>query len=124
MLADEREPGELLVYRNTTTWEFTPYEYGSYEPTVQGFIPIDILGTPLTNGQVGVGEMCVAGFENFGWTVGTSSTLFNGLYQMLITNQGDSVIKDALQAIAGAVANDQNDVSGEDILCVLRDDLN
>lgn len=112
VIADEREPGELLIYRNTTIFEFNPFEFGSYDPDVSAFVPIDILGTNLANGvSAEQNNQCTYGFDNFGWVVGTSSTLFNALFNMLITSDGDSIIKDALQAILGAVSEEQNDVS-------------
>ncbi|PWN33452.1 putative lysophospholipase, partial [Meira miltonrushii] len=112
VIADEREPGELLIYRNTTIFEFNPFEFGSYDPDVSAFVPIDILGTDLANGvSAEKNNQCTYGFDNFGWVVGTSSTLFNALFNMLITSNGDSLIKDALQAILGAISQDKNDVS-------------
>ena len=112
VVADEREAGELLIYRNTTVFEFNPFEFGSWDPTVAAFVPIDILGTRLDNGAVNqTGDQCTLGFENFGWVVGTSSTLFNSLYSILITSNGDSIIQDALESILGAVSEKANDVS-------------
>lgn len=112
VIADEREAGELLIYRNTTSFEFTPYEFGSWDPRVSAFIPIDILGTNLTNGtSTQLNNNCTFGFENFGWVVGTSSTLFNGLYNMVITSSGSNIIKGALAGILGSVSNQNNDVS-------------
>jgi len=112
IVADEREPGELLIYQNTTLFEINPYEFGSWDPRVGAFIPIDILGTNLTNGvSTQTNNNCTFGFENFGWCVGTSSTLFNGLFNELITSDGSSIIKDALGSILGDVSSDQNDVS-------------
>lgn len=112
IVADEREAGELLIDRNTTLFEFNPYEFGSWDPRVAAFVPIDILGTNLTNGtSTQAGGNCTFGFDNFGWSVGTSSTLFNGLYNELITSGGDSIIQSALEAILKAVSSDQNDVS-------------
>lgn len=112
VIADEREPGELLIYRNTTIFEFNPFEFGSYDPDVSAFVPIDILGTNLANGvSAEQNDQCTYGFDNFGWVVGTSSTLFNALFNMLITSDGDSIIKQALQDILGAISQEQNDVS-------------
>jgi lysophospholipase len=112
VVADEREPGQLLIDGNTTIYEFSPYEFGSYGSDVAAFVPIDILGTNLLNGvSAQDNSQCTYGFDNFGWVVGTSSTLFNELFNMLITSDGDSVIKDALESILGDVSSDQNDVS-------------
>ncbi|UZJ55172.1 hypothetical protein CBS101457_004492 [Exobasidium rhododendri] len=112
VIADEREPGQLLINRNTTVFEFNPYEFGSWDPVVSGFIPIDILGTPMNNGVTNeTDSRCTYGFENFGFVVGTSSTLFNEAFSDLITTDGDSIIKAAVQSILGDISKDSNDVS-------------
>lgn len=107
VIADEREPGELLIYANTTIFEFTPYEFGNWHQT-SGFFPISLLGSNVTNGNI---QSCVEGYDNAGWVMGTSSTLFNGLFIQLITSDGSSLIKDAITSIAGAVSSQDNDVS-------------
>ncbi|CEH18904.1 lysophospholipase plb1 [Ceraceosorus bombacis] len=116
VIADEREPGQLVLLSNETqVFEFNPYEAGSWDSHIDAFIPIDILGTAMQNGEsTAFLGRCTVGFDNFGWVVGTSSTLFNSLYSMLITsnNSSDSsIIRDAIEAIAGAVSDQRNDVS-------------
>lgn len=112
IIADEREPGELTIPRNTTIWEFNPYEFGSWNPNVSAFIPIEILGSSLDNGRSVLPDgQCVGGYQTVAWVTGTSATLFSSLYLTLITNSSDSLIVDALKEIAQAVSNEQNDVS-------------
>ncbi|SNX82430.1 probable lysophospholipase (lpl) [Melanopsichium pennsylvanicum] len=112
IIADEREPGELIIPRNTTIWEFNPYEFGSWNPNVSAFIPIEILGSSLNNGTSVLPDgACVGGYETVAWVTGTSATLFSGLYLDLISTSSDSVIVKALREIAQAVSDDQNDVS-------------
>lgn len=111
VIADEREPGELLIDRNTTLFEFTPYEFGSYTPDVRAFVPVDTLGTRFSNGNANDSNACLYGFDNFGFVVGTSSTLFNSVYIMLITDGSDGVIKDALQSVLQDISDAAN-VSG------------
>ncbi|GAK62946.1 lysophospholipase Plb2 [Moesziomyces antarcticus] len=112
IIADEREPGELIIPRNTTIWEFSPYEFGSWNPNVSAFIPIEILGSSLNNGSsVLPGGECVGGYQTVAWVTGTSATLFSGLYLSLVSSSSDSVIVNALKEIAQAVSNEQNDVS-------------
>lgn len=109
VIADEREPGQLLIHRNTTLFEFSPFEFGSFDPDVQAFIPMDILGSNLTNGRASSsGGNCTYGFDNFGFIMGTSSTLFNSVYNTLITTDGDSLIKDALQNVLREVSKQAN----------------
>lgn len=112
IIADEREPNELIIPRNTTIWEFSPYEFGSWNPNVSAFIPIEILGSSLENGtSVLPNGECVGGFETVAWVTGTSATLFSGLYLDLIGSSSDSIIVNALKEIAQAVSQEQNDVS-------------
>ncbi|PWZ01103.1 putative lysophospholipase [Testicularia cyperi] len=112
IIADEREPNELIISQNTSIWEFSPYEFGSWNPTVSAFVPIEILGSSLENGtSVLPNAECVGGYETFPWVVGTSATLFSALYLQLIEADNNSVIVDALKNIAQAVSEMQNDVS-------------
>ncbi|KAN0061499.1 hypothetical protein ACQY0O_006346 [Thecaphora frezii] len=112
IIADEREPGELLISRNTSLWEFTPYEFGSWNPRVSAFIPIEILGSSLNNGSSTLpNNTCVSGFETLPWVVGTSATLFSGLYAELITSQTTNPLTTIIKEIAAAVSDEQNDIS-------------
>lgn len=109
VIADEREPGALLIHRNTTIFEFNPFEFGSFDPDVQAFVPMEILGSNLDNGKSNASDgQCTYGFDNFGFVVGTSSTLFNSVYSSLVTSDGDSAIKDALKDVLGDVSEQAN----------------
>ncbi|EPQ31484.1 uncharacterized protein PFL1_00819 [Pseudozyma flocculosa PF-1] len=112
ILADQREPGELVVSRNTTIWEFNPNEFGSWNPNVAAFVPIEIVGSSLDNGASVLPDgQCVAGYETLPWVVGTSATLFSGLYLQLLEGQTDSLIANVIKGIAEAVSKEQNDIS-------------
>ncbi|KAK0534441.1 hypothetical protein OC842_002630 [Tilletia horrida] len=112
VIADEREPGEILISLNSSIWEFTPVEFGNWLPSNAAFMPIDSLGTALNNGISQERDgLCYAGYDNFGYTVGTSSALFTALFQRLIQSNGSSIIKDALLVITGLVAALGNDVT-------------
>ncbi|KAK0552920.1 hypothetical protein OC846_001500 [Tilletia horrida] len=112
VIADEREPGALLISLNSSIWEFTPVEFGNWLPTEPAFIPIDTFGTNFSDGvSQETNGQCYAGWDNFGYTVGTSSALFTSLFTRLIQSNGSSIIKDALLLITGAVAAVGNDVA-------------
>jgi lysophospholipase len=69
MLAVEREPGELVIAVNSTIWEFSLGEFGSWSwgsdnKTMGAFTDIQYLGTGLDNAQPTAG--CVLGFSNLG----------------------------------------------------------
>ncbi|CAO1619197.1 unnamed protein product [Jaminaea pallidilutea] len=107
VVADARDEGEIIIASNDSIYEFTPYEFGTWNG-VQAFFPTRLLGSNVTNGDM---NRCVEGYDNFGWVVGTSATLFNGLFIQLVQSNGTSIIKDALTAIAGAVDDQNNDIS-------------
>jgi lysophospholipase len=78
-----------------TAIEFTPYEMGSWNPTLAAFVDIKYLGTYLRNGYVydptrrdarldesGIlnQNYCVTGIDNVGFILGTSSAVFNDVF--------------------------------------------
>jgi len=61
---------------NGSIWEFTPYEFGTWDPEVAAFTPTAFLGTSLSNGIPST-TSCTTNYDNLGFVLGTSSTLFN-----------------------------------------------
>ncbi|RDW74870.1 hypothetical protein BP6252_06012 [Coleophoma cylindrospora] len=57
-------------------WEFTPYEFGSWDSSIAAFTPTKYLGSTVNNG---VAESCFTNYDNLGFVLGTSSSLFNDL---------------------------------------------
>lgn len=71
-----RPPDSLVYDENSTVIEFNPFEMGSFDSTLNSFIDMKYLGTKVDNG-VPVNGTCIEGFDNAGYIVGTSSSLFN-----------------------------------------------
>jgi len=69
--------GECLPGPNATTYEFSPYEFGSWDSDVSAFTPTQYLGTSLNNGKTT--NSCTTNFDNIGLVAGTSSNLFSEL---------------------------------------------
>jgi lysophospholipase len=69
--------GECLPGPNATVYEFTPYEFGSWDSDVSAFMRTEYLGTSLSNGQPTKAGLCIANYDNLGYVLGTSSNLFN-----------------------------------------------
>lgn len=59
---------------NSTQFEFTPYEFGSWDPSVKSFTQTKYLGTRLENGKTN--GSCVERYDNLGFVTGTSSNIF------------------------------------------------
>jgi lysophospholipase len=57
--------------------QITPLEFGSYDPNLSAMVNITYAGTHLTNGQPPNSTACVTGFDEAGFVMGTSASLFN-----------------------------------------------
>jgi lysophospholipase len=112
LVADERAPGETIISLNATNIEFNPYEMGSFDPTLYGFAPIKYLGSNFTNGKLPNSQGCIAGFDNVGFVMGTSSSLFNTIIKQL-DSLGDvpDVVKSALQAVLNGLGENDDDIA-------------
>jgi lysophospholipase len=110
LVADERAPGQTLIARNTTVYEFNPFEMGSWDPTTFGFVPMQFLGSNFTGGNLPDNASCVIGFDNAGFIMGTSSSLFNAV----VTSIGDVNIPQALKDLLNRAFSGFN-INNEDI---------
>jgi len=118
VVADSRRPGELIVSSNSSIIEFNPYEMGTWDPTIYGFAPLEYIGGNFTNGTVPDDQMCVRGFDNVGFVIGTSSSIFN---QFLLDTLGASnassstgapqILINALLDVAKDISEDGNDIA-------------
>jgi lysophospholipase len=109
--SDGRAPHEILVSLNTTVFEFTPWELGSWDPTVFGFVPLNYLGTNFTDGVVPDGEQCYTGFDQAGYVIGTSSTLFNQVLLTLGSKGPSAVLGKAVTEAAKLVSKTDDDIA-------------
>ncbi|KAI0436385.1 lysophospholipase [Xylaria telfairii] len=112
LVADERHPGETVVSLNSTVFEINPWEIGSFDPTLFGFAPTKYVGSNFSNGVVPDDGHCVRGFDQYGFMMGTSSSLFN---QVLLQNISDSslpdFVTDAITSILQAIGEDEDDIA-------------
>jgi lysophospholipase len=69
--------GECIPGPNATTYELTPYEFGSWDQGVSAFTQSNFLGSNLSNGQPIESGRCIVNYDNLGYALGTSSSLFN-----------------------------------------------
>jgi lysophospholipase len=111
LVADGRSPYTEIVSLNSTVYEFNPFELGSWDPTTYGFAPLRYIGSNFTAGSIPDGQQCVRGFDQVGYVMGTSSSLFN---QFLIqANQSSlpSIVTDAFTLILDKVGFINNDIA-------------
>lgn len=67
--------GQCTPGPNATQYEFSPYEFGSWDKDVSAFTQTKYLGTTLKGGKPTSG--CTTNYDNLGYVLGTSSNLFN-----------------------------------------------
>jgi lysophospholipase len=111
LVALERAPGEKVLSLNATNIEFNPWEIGSFDPTLYGFVPTKYVGSNFSNGELPDGNGCVAGFDNAGFVMGTSSSLFN---QFLLNIDGlgvPDILKSAVQSVLTDLGKDNDDIA-------------
>ncbi|TPX22440.1 Lysophospholipase 1 [Coccidioides immitis] len=111
ILADGRNPGEKLILGNATVFEFNPWEFGTFDPTIFGFVPLEYLGSKFQAGVLPSSESCVRGFDNAGYIMGTSSSLFNEFALRLDEVDIPKFIKDELRKILKALGDENNDIA-------------
>jgi lysophospholipase len=112
LVADGRAPGEKIISLNATVYEFGPYEMGSWDPTTYGFAPTKYLGSPWDGGSLPLSAYCVAGFDNSGFVMGTSSTLFNQfILQLNSSGLEEGLLKGALETVLETLGEDNNDIA-------------
>ncbi|KAM0257927.1 hypothetical protein ACHAQJ_004085 [Trichoderma viride] len=118
LVADGRAPGEIIISNNSTVFDFNPWEMGSSDPTLNGYIPLKYAGSKFNNGSLPKNESCVVGFDNVGYIMGTSSTLFNQIVLYLKDDKSQYVPKDVpdfvvkiITGILTVLGNDNNDIA-------------
>ncbi|CAD6447821.1 256de11b-f485-4b5e-a351-179bd70b34f3 [Sclerotinia trifoliorum] len=107
--------GQCLPATNATTYEFSPYEFGSWDADVSAFTPTEYLGTTLENG-VPTGT-CTKNYDNLGYILGTSSSLFNEVCLSVPTPVNGS--SDASQDIA-AFLDGVHEVTTKDLYATYK----
>ncbi|KAH6603183.1 phospholipase [Trichoderma cornu-damae] len=118
LVADGRAPGQVIISNNSTVFDFNPWEMGSSDPTLNGYVPLKYVGSKFNKGVLPQNESCIVGFDNAGYIMGTSSTLFNQIVLYLQDGNStyvpkgvpDFVVK-ILAGVLTVLGNDNNDIA-------------
>lgn len=112
LVADERAPGDIIISLNATVFEFNPFEMGSNDPTLFGFAPLKYIGSNFSNGELPQDQGCVAGFDNLGFVMGTSSSLFNQIFLNLDAfSTVPELLRNAIAGLLTTIGDDSNDIA-------------
>ena len=110
ILAVEQSPGTEAISRTANVYEFNPLEMGTWDPTAFAFVPMKHLGSEFESGSLANEASCVVGFDNAGFLMGTSSSLFNAA----LTRGSDTLpesVQDALSSVLGFLGGDDEDIA-------------
>lgn len=110
-VADGRYPHELVLSSNATVFEVTPWEFGTFDPTIYGFVPTEYLGSRFVKGSLPDNETCIRGFDNGGFIMGTSSSLFNQFFLNINSTALPSWLKTTFSNILGDIGEDSDDIA-------------
>ncbi|KAL9582660.1 MAG: hypothetical protein Q9212_003163 [Teloschistes hypoglaucus] len=111
LVADGRAPDETVISGNSTVYEFNPYEFGTWDPTTFAFVPIEYLGSNFSGGILAPSAKCVRGFDNAGYVMGTSSSLFNQFLLQVNNTSIPSFAKSYISDLLTSVGQDNNDIA-------------
>ncbi|KAK2023931.1 lysophospholipase [Colletotrichum zoysiae] len=116
LVANGRAAGERgNILPNATVYEINPFELGTWDNTTFGFAPLPYLGSNFNAGSITAGGSCVRGFDQAGFVMGTSSTLFNQfLLRNLSASESERIpdfVQSALREILKDIDIDNNDVA-------------
>jgi lysophospholipase len=111
LVADERSPGDIVVSLNATVFEFNPFEMGSFDPTTFGFAPLKYIGSNFSHGELAQDKGCVAGFDNLGFVMGTSSSLFNQIFLSLGGFDIPEILTNVISNVLAKIGKEANDIA-------------
>ncbi|KPM45192.1 Lysophospholipase 1 [Neonectria ditissima] len=84
IVALQRPLGKVQLPENSTVFEFTPWEMGSYDPGVAAFAPLKFAGgSKFIGGTLPRGGLCFTGYDRTAFIMATSSSLFNEAFLQL-----------------------------------------
>ncbi|KAE9377350.1 lysophospholipase [Stipitochalara longipes BDJ] len=74
---DPRYYGYQVPSSDSPFYEFTPFEFGSWDSRIGAFTPMEWTGTQISDGSPVNSSACVRGFDRASFVMGTASSAFN-----------------------------------------------
>ncbi|KAI5838821.1 lysophospholipase [Morchella snyderi] len=111
IVADGRNPGETIIASNATVYEYNVFEFGSFDPTLYAFAQMKYLGTNMSNGTPIRDNVCINGFDNVGFIMGTSSSLFNIGLMQLDSFGITGIFEDLIRSTLELLSESENDIA-------------
>lgn len=109
-------------YSKNVIFEFSPFEFGSWDPLLGLFVKLKYLGSKIKGG---IAEVCIVGFDDLGFITATSSSIFNNvlLYIWEKTAKTSKETIRAVKAIMGlfGLRSDDNGIKPADLTQIKAD---
>ncbi|KAI6246942.1 Lysophospholipase [Erysiphe necator] len=83
----------------SNVFEMNPFELGTWDTNIAGFVPMEYLGSNFSDGAVPLGGDCVKGFDQVGFLIGATSTLFEAVINQVVKSETISFFRKALYAL-------------------------
>ena len=109
VVADGRTPNSQIINGNSSVFEFNAFEMGSWDPSLNQFTKVKYLGTNTTDGEHN--GTCVGGFDNAGYVMGTSSSLFNQFVLQINTTSIPSMLKSLITHFLDEISSKDDDIA-------------
>jgi len=105
-----RRPDEIVIPANATVLDINPWEIGSEDASLRAFAPLKYIGSNFSDGRLESKE-CVTGFDNVGFVMGTSSSLFNQAFIKSNASESDNILKKAIKKVLGHISEGNQDIA-------------
>lgn len=97
---DKSSQGQCAPTLSATQYEFSPYEYGSWDQGVSAFASTKYMGSDLTNGVPTRSGRCTQHYDNLGYVLGTSSDIFTfACAPLMPSNSSNAYLANFLQGV-------------------------
>lgn len=110
VVADGRTPGTQIISSNSSVFEFNAFEMGSWDPSLYQFSDVKYIGTEVEVGESTNGT-CIGGFDNAGYVLGTSSSLFNQFVLQINTTSLSETVQNIISHFLEKVSDAEDDVA-------------
>ena len=91
-----------VIPLSNTQFEISPYTFGSFDPSLAAHIPTEYAGASLNGGVPINTTSCLRGFDNAGFMIASSASLFNSVQTLGGTD--DQELVSTLSNIVGDLA--------------------
>ncbi|KAI5952712.1 hypothetical protein KGF54_003579 [Candida jiufengensis] len=101
------EQTTIIDQNSTFIVEISPYEFGNFD-SVHAFADTEFLGSSINDGNT---SKCVRNFDNAGFILGTSSSLFNQVFANLSEYSASYLLRPVIELALSDLSDEKTDVA-------------